>query len=413
MKRLPILLIAVLLLSGLLIGCEQTVTLTERTVEEHLAHTLRPVEEAMPICADGKSVRMGADGYVQEMLWCFEAENGYYRIRNDATGEYLQARDGNLSCKEVILTNECNERGLWKVYETEMKDVRIIGKLQDERTEGEKKYLSMSDGALRQGGEETAWELRPLTMRLNVYYDKAFADAYDKKGIYAVDALERILFENNSGAEDFCSVTEVLRERLGIRLSVNIIGDPYASYPYLMGCVHRDDPMTPCHNCFGTVVDGFDEIAYCQNGYHHKDGDHFIRSTPSSGTEFNLLFTGHAATCACDETSGGGVVHVDDKSSIYGRAEGLGTGNRVAVFLGAFGSVEDYEKIKFTVAHELMHLLDARHHAMKDRCIHGVTITSGATLWDVAEDHLLLPLCDACISRMNAGKLSVLYRHAP
>jgi hypothetical protein len=104
---------------------------------------------------------------------------------------------------------------------------------------------------------------------------------------------------------------------------------------------------------------------------------------------------------------------VDDKSSIYGRAEGLGTGNRVAVFLGAFGSVEDYEKIKFTVAHELMHLLDARHHAMKDRCIHGVTITSGATLWDVAEDHLLLPLCDACISRMNAGKLSVLYRHAP
>jgi hypothetical protein len=76
-------------------------------------------------------------------------------------------------------------------------------------------------------------------------------------------------------------------------------------------------------------------------------------------------------------------------------------------------AVEDYEKIKFTVAHELMHLLDARHHVMKDRCIHGVTITSGATLWDVAEDHLLLPLCDACISCMNAGKLSVLYRHAP
>ena len=396
------------LLCGLFTGCAPQSEPIPKTLSEGIVHTISPIGTDTPMEAVGFSVGVGSDEKTEKMLWCFEvAEDGYYRIRNDATG------DSAPSCTELILDEACDERGFWRIFEVENGASKIIGKLQYERVSGIPMYLNVSDGEVMQDGEGALWEIKELTLHLNVFYDPAFASMYEEKGIYAVDALEKILFENTTADESFRSVTGFFSAVLHIRLVVNIVDTPYESYPYTAGCLYRDDPDTPCHNCFDKEIDGYGKLEYCKSGYHHKDADHIIQSTPQSDTAFNVIFTGHSATCACDPTREGDEVHTDDKSGIYGRAEGIGVGNRVAVFLGSFGDAEEYDRIKFTVAHEVTHLLGGQHHVMTEQCIHGFIGLTDAPSWDFTEAHLSLPMCDTCIARIDSCKLAALYRHEP
>jgi len=403
MRRFFAILLITVTLCICLVGChsvEETPISTE-VPEESLAYYLMHRDTGKLLSVSDDALVMESEP-IQNVLWLFlPCDDGGYVAKNEVSGRYLAfAEDGKAS-----LTDAWERAISWQWQRMSDHTYRLA------MHSDEGKLLSVADGEARLDENDDRWEIRPLTLQLNVYYDEAFEQTYEKKGTYVMDALEKILLENTTGDADFRSVTEVFRKELHIRLALNITDTPYESYPYRAGCLYRDDPLTPCHNCLGEEVEGYGELEYCKNGYHHKDGDHIIQSTPQSDETFNIIFTGHSASCACDEQGKGQEVHVDDKSGIYGRAEGLGKGNRVAVFLGAFNDAEDYGRIKFTVAHELMHLLDARHHRMQERCLHALTEMTDAPLWDFAEDHLLLPLCDSCIARMNACKAAVLYRH--
>lgn len=339
--------------------------------------------------------------HTQNRLWLFEANtDGTLIIQNEATGSYLSLEEDG----DLCMTPRKDEAASW--YAEQMRDGSCRIALAQTG-----KYLNVTDGSVTLGARADVWELRALTLRLNVYYDAAFADTYAQKGIYAVDALEKILMENSDGIEGWRGAETFFREELHVRLDLHITDTAHQSYPYAAGCLYQDEPLIPCHNCTDAEIDGYGAIEYCQNGYHHKDADHIIRSIPQSDAEFNLLFTGHRATCACEVENDGKTKHVNDKSNIFGRAEDIGKGNRCAVFLGAFTDILNYNQIKHSAVHEICHLLGARHHtADENPCLHGFgELTSGSVASE--EAYRYLPICDGCLEKIEKNKANALIGH--
>jgi len=135
---------------------------------------------------------------------------------------------------------------------------------------------------------------------------------------------------------------------------------------------------------------------------------------------FNIMFTGHEATCACEELENGGYIHVF-KTGLKGRAEGIGTGNRCAVFAGfEDANNKSFARLKYTMVHEILHLLGAKHHEFNDieQCVHVTKYEAGTIISDNGEivarlaiDEIQLSVCAICKSRTDDVKLSALYNH--
>lgn len=336
-----------------------------------------------------------------DVLWLFlPVEGDGYVAKNEATGAYLTVgKDGT-----VTLTDAQSNATAWRWERMRDGDARMSSDL------SEGGFLSLSDGAVRYGATDDRWEIRPLTLRLNVYYDAAFAHSYAKKGMDPRDALEKILLENSEGAATWRGVTEFFRTELHAYTSLHITDAPYETYPYSKGCLYRDDPTVPCVDCFGAQAVGETEVDACRNGHHHKEATRFVESTPVSDREYNLLFTGHVASCYNKSTIGG-THQTEEESAIFGLAEGIADGNRCAIFLGAFSDILDYDHIKYYAVHEICHLLGARHHAPKDGCVHS-RAEHAEELGGAEAARCAIPLCDACRALIDAEKAALLFGHA-
>lgn len=400
MRRVCTVLLAALTLV-LLWGCapamEQPVG--EMQPEEGIAYYLTHAPSGM-LLADADGALVATDSPSERGLWLFLPVDGGYVAQNEATGAYLSVDDSG-----APIASADRERAIgWRLERLASGGCRCVA---SGDAEG---FLSLSEGKASLSATSERWEIRPLTLRLNAYYDEAFAETYAKKGVYAVDALEKILLENTEGDENWRGLTQFLRQELHALIDLRITDAPYASYPYSAGCLYCNDLSTPCNNCFGVRTEGNSELDDCMDGYHHKEGTRFIESTPQSDAEYNIFFTGFAASCYIDKSVSEWTHSSGDGSAMFGCSEGIGTGNRCAVYLGAFSDILDYEHVKYIAVHELCHLLGARHHAPSVACLHSLMDISSAP--EIAElTQSFLTLCDTCRAAIDCAKASLLYGH--
>ena len=384
------------------------VTLTT-PFEDGIIHTLKNVSNNMlmkPQTADLNSTII-VNTYSNSqtsMMWKFEyVSDGYYKIKNDITGYYLRAPANNTSGASVTQSTYSSTYGLWRFIETTDGYYMIQSKNQYERNASSPLYISVSENDVVQSSYSTAskWDIRALTMNLTLYHDQAFSDMYSEIGVNAVDALNNILSYNKNNEEDYRSVEQFFKEEFGIKINLQINTTIYESFPYANDCLYKDDPDALCDNCKNEGSTTDTPYSHCVANHHHKSANKFVTCTPQSNISINVLLTGHMASCGYDGTS-----HTS-KTTVLGRAEGVGYGNRCALFLSTFGDISDYNAVKLTFVHEILHLLNASHHYTSDDniyCIHGSRRHS---------EDVTVPLliCDQCIDKVDAYKLRTFYNH--
>lgn len=263
-------------------------------------------------------------------------------------------------------------------------------------------YLTVINDKIVQSSTTTyyKWGINALTLNLKLYYDQAFKDSYAEIDVDAVDAIDYIVNQNTSGNENYRSVSQFFKDEFGIRVDTIIVSDAYESYPYDNDCLHKNSPESQCNNCKNITVSGYSDYDYCKNGYHHKSANKIVECTPASNSSINIIFTGHRATCGYD-----GTTHLS-KTGVLGRAESVGSGNRCAIFLPVFSDKTNYDSIKLTFTHEILHLLDVSHHYTSGilKCVHGERRHDS----DVSTQILI---CSRCVDIVDGYKLRVLYGH--
>ena len=334
-------------------------------------------------------------------LWKFEyVGSGYYKIKNDITGYYLIAPNNNLDYAKVEQGEYNSTYGLWMIKRTEDGLYTLQSKNQYERTTSVPLYLSVNNYYVVQSSFDYMWNINALTLNLRLYYDQAFADTYSAIGIDAAEAIDNIVNNNTTSNSDYRSVGQFFKEEFGIKVNTLIVSDVYESYPYANDCLHKNDTTSSCNNCKDAYIPSYTDLDYCKNGYHHKSANKIVECTPLSNTSINIVFTGHRATCGYDGSS-----HVS-KEGILGRAEGVGSGNRCAIFLPVFSNKTNYDSLKITFTHEILHLLNVSHHYETGtaNCVHGTNRHQYIVYMGIL-------ICNSCISTVNYYKLKVLYGH--
>ena len=134
----------------------------------------------------------------------------------------------------------------------------------------------------------------------------------------------------------------------------------------------------------------------------HKSSIEFVECTEESSTSMNIIFTGHRAQCAYENGT-----HVS-QTNVLGRAEGIGVGNRCAIFLHEFGDITNYDSLKMTLVHEILHVLGVTHHYSSGevQCVHGREHQDEDTIAEIT-------ICNQCVDVVNCNKLYMLYGHNP
>ena len=339
-------------------------------------------------------------------MWKFEYAGDYgyedceyYKIRNDVTGYYLTAPRNNAENAKITQELFHPEYSLWKIENTSDGYCTIQSKNQYQRTTATPLFLTINGEDVVQSSDTTnyKWDVRELTLNLSLYYDQAFADAYNVVGVTPVDAIKNIVTNNTTGLANHRNVKQFFKDEFGIKVNITILAIVYESFPYSRNCSNKNNPTASCA-CYSFVEDG--DIEDCKNGYHHKSANKIVECTPVSTTTICIIFTGHSAICGYD-----GSTHVPNKN-IYGRAEAVGSGNRCAVFASRFSPITNYDKIKLTVAHEILHLLNGKHHFASGEldCINGYN-RNYSSVYESIE------ICENCVIMVNSHKLKMLYLH--
>ncbi len=341
-------------------------------------------------------------GTETSFLWVLEYDgSGYYKIQNETTGYYLTAPSNNNENAEIMQTAYNSTYGLWKIQRTSG-GFTIQSKNQYLRSTTTPLYLTVANDKIVQSSTTTyhKWDINALTLNLELYYDQAFKDAYAAIGIDAEDAIDNIVNHNTSGDTNYRSVVQFFKDEFGIRVNVSIVSDVYESYPYDKNCLHKNSPDAECNNCKNITVSGYSNYDYCKNGYHHKSANKIVECTPASNSSINVIFTGHGATCGYD-----GTIH-SSKTTVLGRAEGVGSGNRCAMFLLTFDDKTNYDLLKITFTHEILHLLNVSHHYSSGTamCVHGSARHSSNV-------YMRIQICSRCVDIVDSNKLRVLYAH--
>lgn len=349
------------------------------------------------------------------MMWRFVyAFDGYYRIKNEATGYYLRAPASDENNQLITQSTSSNVYGLWKFIATDDGRFMIQSRNQYLRETDEPLYLAVLSGILIQSNtvQNNTWDIKPLTLNLNVYYDQAFCDVYDDIGVEPEEAIRKILETNTSAAENYRSIPDFFEQEFGVQVNIQIMNGAYASYPYTCNCLYKDDPYEECDNCRGlglsmSDLEDYELYLQCEEGYHHKSANHFAVCTPQSTTTINILFTGHRPECTYDELRTSHT-YFTAESDVRGKAEDIGSGNRGVVFVSEFESLTNYQGMKSTTTHEILHLLNGRHHYnnnLNANCVFG----DGRQTDNVKYQ---LMLCSGCKQTVNAYKFKVLYAHS-
>ncbi len=335
-------------------------------------------------------------------LWVLEYDSsGYYKIRNETTGYYLTAPSNNNENAEIKQTTYNSTYGLWKIQRIGNRFI-IQSKNQYLRSTSTPLYLTVVNDKIVQSSTTTyyKWDINALTLNLKLYYDQAFKDSYAAIDVDAVDAIDNVVNHNTSGSTNYRSVVQFFKDEFHIRVNATIVSDVYESYPYDNNCLHKNSPVADCNNCKNVTISGYSNYDYCKNGYHHKSANKIVECTPASTSSINIVFTGHRATCGYD-----GTTH-SSKTGVLGRAEGVGSGNRCAMFLPVFSDRTNYDLLKITFTHEILHLLNVSHHYDSGTadCVHGE---------DRHQSKVYMPIliCSRCVNIVDDYKLQVLYSH--
>ena len=381
--------------------------LVEVCFETGLSYTIKNVSTGKLIkpttTSNNSTVQTGSySGTDSSFLWVLEYDsNGYYKIRNETTGYYLTAPSNNNENAEIKQSTYNSTYGLWKIQRIGTRFI-IQSKNQYLRSTSTPLYLTVVNDKIVQSSTTTyyKWDINALTLNLKLYYDQAFKDSYAAIGIEAVDAIDYVVNHNTSGSTNYRSVVQFFKEEFGIRVNTSIVSDVYESYPYENNCQHMNSPGVECHNCKNVSISGYADLDYCKNGYHHKSANKIVECTPASNSSINIVFTGHKATCGYDGTS-----HTP-KTGVLGRAEGVGSGNRCAMFLPVFSDKTNYDSLKITFTHEILHLLDVSHHYNSGTtdCVHGKDR-------HYSKVYMPILICSRCVGIVDSYKLRVLYAH--
>ena len=349
-------------------------------------------------------------------MWKFEyVGSGFYKIKNDITDLYLTAPANDTEGTAIKHMTFSGNYSLWHFEQTDDGYYIIQSKNQYDRTTTTPLYLTVVNNSVVQSSSTAAykWDVRALTLNLNVYYDQAFVDLYEEIEMTAGGAIDNIFKNNTLGADNYRSISQAFKESLGIRLNAVVNTSVFESFPYTQDCDYKDDPLTPCQNCKNSYVEAYENngseeaiaLEYCKNGYHHKCSNKIIKSTPASNTTINILFTGHKTSCSLENIE---TAHAIEPGEL-GRAEGVASGNRCAVYLSEFSSIQNYQVLKIVAIHEITHLINGQHHYENEEagnCVHG-----GNHFND--DNPVSIPICDICDDNISLHKLRILYPHNP
>ena len=218
------------------------------------------------------------------------------------------------------------------------------------------------------------WNIRRLTMVIDVMYDQAFVDRHGGR-----DGMERHLNSVIHGStSQGNSISSVMLQRYGVHVQFNVRSTVFASFPYTQNCQLINDRNFTCNNyqsiemhgsfnCqhWNVLPSGF-IIANCEGGGHHKSSRHgMLWNLPTermpiiNSIQASLLFSGHR-TCAVNNDGN----HVFTVAG-WARNRNRGTSMTVHMAARADQSVERYRTL---VLHEMLHLFEAPDHS-NDSCI--------------------------------------------
>ena len=142
-------------------------------IESEIIHTLTNISTGKLMkpstTNNNASVVVDSYGYNKTMLmWKFEYNNGFYRIKNDVTGLYLTAPTNNNENAVIMQTQSSatNSYTLWKITQISNGCYTIQSKNQYNRVTTTPLYLSVIDGSVVQSSSESVstWSIKPLTI---------------------------------------------------------------------------------------------------------------------------------------------------------------------------------------------------------------------------------------------------------
>lgn len=342
-----------------------------------------------------------------KLMWKLEyADNGYYKIKNDVTGYYLTAPANNNNGSSITQGLFNGNYSLWCFIKNSDGSYMVQSKNQYIRNAPTPLYLSTSETSVVQKSGSCSWNVKPLIMRINAYYDQSFCTLYGT--LYGTNYLNVLhsIFGNNSINN---SIAKLYKERFGILVKVSYNQAIATSYPEIHTCTYVNSIETLCNDCHN---EGSDIPAVeCRSGLHHKAELSFLGTIPNeylyNSSQINMYFTGYKACY--------GVVNRDEFDEIIDSetyhqnapyANAWSGTNRNDVLILAYTARDNiatgnYDTIIKTVSHELLHNLSVQHCDGSVPCI-----MKGANTY-ICQN---LPICDICYGTANSNKLK-LYNH--
>ena len=377
--------------------------------EDGIIHTLKNADNNMLMNPDATSSGYGAPVKTipysynnSDSMWKIQhAGNGYYKILNDSTGYYLASPANCAEGAQITQTLYSSSYTLWRFELCNNGLYKIQSKYQYENNPS--LYLSVSNSYVIQTASEscTLWDIKALTMQITAYYDSAFLERRTK-ALYKDIIIDAFFEENSAGV----SIDQVLKERYGLRLNVDIPEIPYESYPYTVNCQLKNDINHVCSNSNNSenqftcsnLTTGDIKNADCRSGYHHKKSNQMLGTlqniTLANSNHFEVLFSGFE-TCATYYDNC--VDYVEGWASIGGSR---------AIVVTQTSDMDAFINCTF---HELLHLLMTYDHGDKTKaeylkCVHG---------FDQKDEDVNKGLlsCEVCNNSANAHKFKLYYHN--
>lgn len=372
----------------------------EIVFEEEYSYTLTNVNSSKLLYTQytGLNTPVNVSDYSyaqQSLMWKIEyLESGYFKVRNESTGLYLQApgsNSNNIPIFQSEYSDTINARFLWYFTRTSDGYYMMQSKYHKDQNLASPMYLTVYDGYAMLSTDTTnaKWKVAPLTMNINVLYDQAFIDRFGASNYKNV--LQAMYSENSTGL----SLKSVFKDRFGIRVNVVFSNTVYQSYPYIEDCAHKNQIDNYCLNCKN--VAGYSIQEACASGLHHKSEDYILGTLPDlyldQSTEIQILHTGFRACYY--HTSG------DHAQRSYGLTSGYER-NSVAIFCELYTAdiINDYyDAVIKTITHELLHTLGAPH------CLNNCIMCSSQGTLTISA----LMMCESCSNIANSNKIQLYY----
>lgn len=329
---------------------------------------------------------------------------GYYQITQDIIGDCIYGNnptESNICGKPW--TDTVWQQTLWKFIPQSDGTVKIQSYYNV--IHNPNNYVSLYNIATKNirssanTGVQQLWNIKPLRFNISVLYDQAFIDRHSSAG--HINVLNGIFSANSAGK----SIETNMLNRLGIHVSVQYTSTsshPYASLPYSCGCsllgasnidhICNNSHSTSPYDCNNESTTGGTQLANCQAGYHHKNGNRILGEmtdiSRTTSTNARILLTGF--NC-CNIYDG---IHTPAGFYVVGWAD-----NTKCLVMPSSSNLYG------TAQHELTHILGAPDCGGKDQpnCIMGENQDVDSVINNMV-------LCSSCIDAIKALKYTF-YQH--